>query len=400
MSNPLNESAGSGGGTPFALFETVFVPPPQVTEQQTPESVSPSASGSSFHNAVHTSVSGHRIILGNSTSSNSASLTSQNNLIINYIPVEVTEAEFRQLFEQFGALESCKIVVDRVTGYSKGYGFVRYADGHAAVEAMRQLDGFAIYNKKLKVGLASRQGGATSGGGGGVFLSSTAESPVGSRIILKDDGGLTPTNPSDGSSFNSAVCGPTQVSFYAPPSGGYQAGPNAPMHSSWGTWSPQTSLSAHPGPAPGMVPTPPAASLMAPQPGFPIQQQHPQAMFQGSTGHAPMVMMGSSPLHPPASQGNMMQSTGHAPHQQVPPMVIGGYPNSPYGAPHQQPMQQPSPMQQNMVQVHVPVQAPYQHSHQGGGGGVGYYGSNVGGYPQQGSAPMHHHPAANGQWQH
>lgn len=81
------------------------------------------------------------------------------NLIVNYIPVEVTEAEFTQLFAQFGELENASIITDRVTGYSKGYGFIRYKLASAAAEAMKQLDGFPIYNKRLRVGHAMRQRG-------------------------------------------------------------------------------------------------------------------------------------------------------------------------------------------------------------------------------------------------
>lgn len=73
------------------------------------------------------------------------------NLIVNYIPTPVTDAELRQLFEQFGTLESARVIVDRHTLHPKGYGFVKFRREEDAQKAMLQMNGFEIHNKRLKV---------------------------------------------------------------------------------------------------------------------------------------------------------------------------------------------------------------------------------------------------------
>ena len=51
---------------------------------------------------------------------------SRTNLIINYLPQTLSDAEFNQLFAALGPLQSARILRDKRTGYSFGYGFVNY----------------------------------------------------------------------------------------------------------------------------------------------------------------------------------------------------------------------------------------------------------------------------------
>ncbi|KAL7706407.1 RNA-binding protein [Lotmaria passim] len=77
------------------------------------------------------------------------------NLMVNYIPTTVDEMQLRQLFERFGPIESVKIVCDRETRQSRGYGFVKYQSAASAQQAVNELNGFNILNKRLKVALAA-----------------------------------------------------------------------------------------------------------------------------------------------------------------------------------------------------------------------------------------------------
>ncbi|CBH16930.1 RNA-binding protein, putative [Trypanosoma brucei gambiense DAL972] len=77
------------------------------------------------------------------------------NLMVNYIPTTVDEVQLRQLFERFGAIESVKIVCDRETRQSRGYGFVKFQSASSAQQAIASLNGFVILNKRLKVALAA-----------------------------------------------------------------------------------------------------------------------------------------------------------------------------------------------------------------------------------------------------
>lgn len=73
------------------------------------------------------------------------------NLMINYLPSNIDEMHLRQLFELYGPIESLKVVVDRDTRQSRGYGFVKYRFGASAMHALKYLNGYPILNKRLKV---------------------------------------------------------------------------------------------------------------------------------------------------------------------------------------------------------------------------------------------------------
>ncbi|EDQ88948.1 uncharacterized protein MONBRDRAFT_25688 [Monosiga brevicollis MX1] len=79
---------------------------------------------------------------------------SKTNLIINYIPNSFSQDDLRALFGAYGALKSCKLMYDRATGKSLGYGFVEYEDENGATKAADALNEFQIENKRLKVSFA------------------------------------------------------------------------------------------------------------------------------------------------------------------------------------------------------------------------------------------------------
>lgn len=76
------------------------------------------------------------------------------NLIINYLPQEMTEEELRTLFSSVGPLESCKLIRDKVTRASLGYAFVKYELPNDAKKAMESLQGMKLTNKTIKVSIA------------------------------------------------------------------------------------------------------------------------------------------------------------------------------------------------------------------------------------------------------
>lgn len=79
------------------------------------------------------------------------------NLMVNYIPTTIDELQLRQLFEQYGPIETVKIVCDRETRQSRGYGFVKYRQASSAALAIQELNGYPILNKRLKVALANHE---------------------------------------------------------------------------------------------------------------------------------------------------------------------------------------------------------------------------------------------------
>uniref|UniRef100_A0A914HYX4 RRM domain-containing protein n=1 Tax=Globodera rostochiensis TaxID=31243 RepID=A0A914HYX4_GLORO len=76
------------------------------------------------------------------------------NLIINYLPQNMTQEEVRALFGSMGEVESCKLIRDKTTGQSLGYAFVNYERPEDARKALTSMNGLRLQNKVLKVSLA------------------------------------------------------------------------------------------------------------------------------------------------------------------------------------------------------------------------------------------------------
>lgn len=82
----------------------------------------------------------------------------QTNLIVNYLPQTLTDDDFRLMFTNIGPIYSCRIMRDKRTGYSFGYGFVNYVKTQDAHKAITTLNGKQIQNKQIKVALARPSG--------------------------------------------------------------------------------------------------------------------------------------------------------------------------------------------------------------------------------------------------
>jgi len=72
------------------------------------------------------------------------------------IPYSVSEEQLKDIFGQIGPVVSFKIVYDRETRKPKGFGFCEYADQESAVNAMRNLNGYEILGRALRVDNAKR----------------------------------------------------------------------------------------------------------------------------------------------------------------------------------------------------------------------------------------------------
>jgi len=83
------------------------------------------------------------------------------------LPYTATDGELRQMFGEYGAVESVHLVTDRDTGRPRGFGFVEMTDG--ADEAIRALDQADMGGRSLKVNEARprEERGPRGGGGGG-----------------------------------------------------------------------------------------------------------------------------------------------------------------------------------------------------------------------------------------
>lgn len=73
------------------------------------------------------------------------------NIYAGNLPYAMTDAELRQLFAQHGEVVSAKVIVDRDSNRSKGYGFVEMKDAAQAQAAITALNGFAVAGRPLRV---------------------------------------------------------------------------------------------------------------------------------------------------------------------------------------------------------------------------------------------------------
>ncbi len=72
-------------------------------------------------------------------------------LLIRNIARTTTEEELLSLFEAFGTVQSCDLVLDKETGQSKGFGFVEIPNLGDAKAAMKSINGNEIAGNKLRV---------------------------------------------------------------------------------------------------------------------------------------------------------------------------------------------------------------------------------------------------------
>ncbi len=77
------------------------------------------------------------------------------------------DASLRQAFERYGEVSDAKVIMDRETGRSRGFGFVTMTDDVAATTAISDMDGNAIDGRSVKVSEAQERAPRPGGGGGG-----------------------------------------------------------------------------------------------------------------------------------------------------------------------------------------------------------------------------------------
>ena len=89
------------------------------------------------------------------------------NIFVAKLSYDTEEATIRDLFESFGEVESCKIIMDRETGRSKGFGFVEMPNDDEANEAINAINGSEVDGRSVVVKKARPKEEGGRGGGGG-----------------------------------------------------------------------------------------------------------------------------------------------------------------------------------------------------------------------------------------
>ena len=91
-------------------------------------------------------------------------------IYIGGLPYQTDDAQLEQIFSTYGEIHSARVINDRDTGRSKGFGFVEMADDAAAKKAIEELHEADLGGRTITVNEArpmeKRSGGGFGGGGG------------------------------------------------------------------------------------------------------------------------------------------------------------------------------------------------------------------------------------------
>jgi RNA recognition motif-containing protein len=89
------------------------------------------------------------------------------NIYVSNLSFNVQDEDLREFFTPFGEVTSAKIINDRETGRSRGFGFVEMSDDEASRKAIAELDGATVDGRTMKVMEAKPKEDKPRGGGGG-----------------------------------------------------------------------------------------------------------------------------------------------------------------------------------------------------------------------------------------
>jgi cold-inducible RNA-binding protein len=88
-------------------------------------------------------------------------------LFVGGLSWNTTDQSLGDHFAAFGEVTDAKVITDRETGRSRGFGFVTFADAAAATTAIAQMDGADLDGRTIRVNEAEDKGRSGGGGGGG-----------------------------------------------------------------------------------------------------------------------------------------------------------------------------------------------------------------------------------------
>ncbi|MCB9733148.1 MAG: RNA-binding protein [Deltaproteobacteria bacterium] len=87
-------------------------------------------------------------------------------LFVGGLSWDTTDASLRDAFSQFGEVTDAKVITDRETGRSRGFGFVTFEDSAAGAQAIAQMDGKELDGRTVRVNEAQEKTGGGGGRGG------------------------------------------------------------------------------------------------------------------------------------------------------------------------------------------------------------------------------------------
>jgi RNA recognition motif-containing protein len=95
------------------------------------------------------------------------------NIFVGSLPFKIEEGDLQTIFEEYGEVSSVRIITDKFSGRSKGFGFIEMPNDEDAKKAIEHLNGAELEGRTIVVNESEerkpREGGFNRGGGGGGF---------------------------------------------------------------------------------------------------------------------------------------------------------------------------------------------------------------------------------------
>ncbi|KAI3824089.1 hypothetical protein L1987_05537 [Smallanthus sonchifolius] len=88
-------------------------------------------------------------------------------LFVGGLAYATDEVGLREAFQQYGEVIDARVITDRDSGRSRGFGFVSYTSADAANSALQDMDGKELHGRRIRVNLAQERPRPSFGGGGG-----------------------------------------------------------------------------------------------------------------------------------------------------------------------------------------------------------------------------------------
>ena len=90
-------------------------------------------------------------------------------IYVGNLPYKANDRDLQELFEPHGTVASARVIIDKFTGDSKGFGFVQMPDNGEANAAIEALNGSDLMGRPLRINEAQPREPRGGGGGGGGF---------------------------------------------------------------------------------------------------------------------------------------------------------------------------------------------------------------------------------------
>ncbi len=92
------------------------------------------------------------------------------NIFVSNLSFQVSDQDLQEMFAEYGEVASAKVITDKYTGKSRGFGFVEMPEDTAAKQAIQELNNAEVDGRNISVSVARpREERSNRGGGGGGY---------------------------------------------------------------------------------------------------------------------------------------------------------------------------------------------------------------------------------------